>query len=261
MRAVSIGAVATLVVVSALTPSVSAAAAREWRWPVDAGVSRGFSLPPGFYAAGGHRGVDFGAASGSPVRAACAGRVTFAGRVPPDAGVVTVSCGPWRVTHLPLASVSVRPGSRVRAGAALGVLGDDAGHTGLHLGVRRAADRHGYVDPLAFLSAGAPASGSPLGRFSRRGPSRHPPGVRTAWHEELERSHAARAPVPDTASPPVAERAPTPVASPQSRSLAPIPVWIGLALLLAGGVGACRRGRQASARSRWVARVARAESR
>ena len=63
------------------------------------------------FRAGWHRGADFAAAPGVAVRAACSGRVAWAGR-----DVVTVRCGGYRVTHLPLASVAVARGARVRAG-------------------------------------------------------------------------------------------------------------------------------------------------
>ena len=67
-------------------------------------------------------------------------------------GVVTLRCGRWRVTALPLASLAVRVGERVRAGATIGRVGTMPGHAGLHVGVRRASDRFAYVDPLPLLA-------------------------------------------------------------------------------------------------------------
>ena len=81
------------------------------------------------------------------VRAACSGVVVTA-----RPGVVTLRCGPWRVTHLPLGSVSVAVGASVRAGRVVGTVGASGEHRGLHLGVRREGDRFAYVDPLPFLT-------------------------------------------------------------------------------------------------------------
>src|SRR6185312_15755146 len=52
----------------------------EWVPPVTGAVVRQFAEPISVYAAG-HRGVDFAAAPGAPVRAANAGTVSFAGDV------------------------------------------------------------------------------------------------------------------------------------------------------------------------------------
>ena len=77
-------------------------------------VERGFD-PGRPFEAGRHRGIDLAAAPGTPVRAACAGPVVVAGRVGSSGGVVTVRCGPWRVTHMPLATIGVRGGRSRRA--------------------------------------------------------------------------------------------------------------------------------------------------
>src|SRR4051812_21104169 len=86
-------------------------AAAAWRRPVPGAVSRPFSFGPDRFRAGWHRGVDLSARAGAVVRATCAGRVVTA-----RPGLVTLRCGRWRVTHLPLASVSVRRGASVAAG-------------------------------------------------------------------------------------------------------------------------------------------------
>src|SRR3954470_19692147 len=109
----------------------------HWRPPVPGAVVRPFAYDEArAFARGAHRGVDLAGRPGQTVRAACGGRVVTA-----RAGfVVTLRCGPWRVTHLPLAAVFVHPGARVAAGARLGTLGTAGDHPGLHLGVRRAGD-------------------------------------------------------------------------------------------------------------------------
>jgi Peptidase family M23 len=110
------------------------------------------------FAAGSHRGVDIRAAA---ARAPCAGRVAFAGRTPAGRAV-TIRCGRWRVTLLPLAELATRRGASVATGASLGRTAP--GHPGLHIGVRRAGDPWGYVDPLAALPhlRAGPAGAPPL---------------------------------------------------------------------------------------------------
>ena len=100
----------------------------------------------------GHRGVDLAAPPGSPVLAAAAGTVVFAG-VLAGRGVVSVHHGDGlRTTYEPV-TPSVPAGGFVERGAVLGLLG--TGHRGcpsacLHWGVRR--DRIAYLDPLVLLA-------------------------------------------------------------------------------------------------------------
>jgi hypothetical protein len=191
---------------------------------VPGSVSRAFAYGPDPFRAGWHRGIDLSARPGAVVRAACAGRVSTA-----RPGLVTLRCGPWRVTHLPVATVSVERGEVVAAGRPLGTLGAAAGHTGLHLGVRRAGERFGYVDPLQFLGGpwrrpvppGGPRRGPPV---PRAGPRPAPPPV----SPRADPAPRASAPVPVG----VRVFVPTGVGA-----LAPWPAWAGLALLLLGAAG------------------------
>ncbi len=185
----------------------------DWQRPVPGAVARAFAYGPDPFAAGWHRGVDLAAAGGSTVRAACSGRVVTA-----RPGLVTLRCGRWRATHLPLATVSVRRGEAVRAGRKIGTLARASDHVGLHLGVRRAGQRFGYVDPLPFLGA-ATTSPPPIAarRIPRAGP-RAPAAL----------ADPARGPVP------VGVRVFAPATV---RGLAPWPAWIGLAVLLLGAGG------------------------
>ncbi len=57
-----------------------ARAAGNWSWPVVGPVIRGFDPPDTPYGSG-HRGIDIAVSVGTPVRAAAAGVVTFAGPV------------------------------------------------------------------------------------------------------------------------------------------------------------------------------------
>lgn len=134
--------------------SAGASPTGGWTWPL-AGpppVTRGFAPPQARYGAG-HRGVDLGGAAGTPVLAAGAGEVTWAGLLA-GRGVVVVRHGELRTTYEPVtAQVSV--GQRVGTGEPLGVL--DAGHAGcpvaacLHWGLRQGEE---YLDPLSLVGAG-----------------------------------------------------------------------------------------------------------
>ena len=78
--------------------------AYAWQRPVPGEVARPFTFARSApFRAGAHRGIDLRARVGSRARAACAGVVAAAGP-----RVVTLRCGPWRVTALPLSSVFVR---------------------------------------------------------------------------------------------------------------------------------------------------------
>ena len=159
-----------------LEPPPAEAAVRHWAPPVHGAPAKRFHLGPNPFLRGQHRGVDF-ASGGGRVRAACGGRVVFAGRVA-GAGTVSVRCGRWRVSYAPLTRIAVREGERVGARAQLG---RSAG--GIHFGVRREGRRFGYVDPLRFFASDRSAPPPVLGR---------PPASPRATTPDLPR--ASRAP-------------------------------------------------------------------
>ncbi len=123
-------------------------------WPLDPvpEVVTGFDAPSSPWGAG-HRGVDLLGTVGSPVRAALAGRITFAGRLA-GRGVVVVDHGETRTTYEPV-SATVEVGTRVRAGATIGVLELAGSHcfprACLHWGWLRGTT---YLDPLLLVGAG-----------------------------------------------------------------------------------------------------------
>ena len=146
--------VALLPVLIALQVGVQPALA--WTWPVDGPVLRPFVLGDDPYAAGQHRGIDVGASAGAPVRAPAAGAVTFAGTVPGGGRTVTIQTpGGYSVTLVHLGSIGVARGAAVTEGSSVGTVGPsgepELAGPYVHLGVRRTADEHGYVDPLALL--------------------------------------------------------------------------------------------------------------
>src|SRR5215211_1009320 len=114
---------ATLLVVVAATFAVpvaraSAADGTGWEPPVPGGVQRGFVEPASDYETG-HRGVDFAAAPGTPVRAAGGGTVTFAGDVAGALHVVVLHRNALRTSYSFLLDVTVTTGDRVDAGTVI----------------------------------------------------------------------------------------------------------------------------------------------
>ena len=99
-----------------------------------------------------HTGLDFPAATGTPVAAAAAGRIAYAAWHPGGWGhLVTVAHG-WgvRTMYAHLSRVDVKVGDRVELGARLGLVGSSGSSSGphLHFEVRL---RGAAVDPLAAL--------------------------------------------------------------------------------------------------------------
>ena len=144
-----------------------------WRWPLRGRVVGAFRLMPHApFARGQRRGIDVAASPGTAVRAACPGRVTFAGPLPRAGLAVTVRCGALVATYLRLGELAVRRGSKAAVGERLGTLGPDGR---LRLGARRAGDRRDYVDPLALLREPAPTAPPALGPAPRPRPPRAAP--------------------------------------------------------------------------------------
>ncbi len=227
--AVAVAAVACLSV-------ASRAAARGWERPVEGAVLRAFAVGADRFAAGQHRGVDLAAPPGAPVRAACDGRVSFAGRVPGGGRTVSVRCGRFVATHQQLGAIAVRRGRVVIAGARIGTVGRARPSPQVHLGVRDVSTG-AYVDPLALLDGSAPAPLPPLG-----GARRAPP---------LGPAPPARRPLRVGPAPrelPVVRPLAVPVVAVERL---PWPVWLGLALVglglpLGGGFVTLRRRRRAA---------------
>lgn len=145
-------ALACLLAVAPLDRAVAGAPppAGPWLRPVDGPLARPFVAPVSRYGAG-HRGADLAAPAGTPVRAANAGVVSFAGAVAGSRHVVVAHDGGLRTSYSFLATVAVRRGQRVARGDIVGTAGGGSGeHTGvLHLGLR-IGDR--YVDPMTLFA-------------------------------------------------------------------------------------------------------------
>jgi len=132
----------------------AAAETGPWSWPVDGprAVSRPFAPPASRYGSG-HRGADLVSTPGAVVRAAGAGRVSYAGLLA-GRGVVVVVHGALRTTYEPVAAI-VGVGTEVVRGQPLGLL--QPGHAScpvaacLHWGLRRGED---YLDPVRLVQVG-----------------------------------------------------------------------------------------------------------
>jgi hypothetical protein len=223
---------------------VGAAAAARWRMPLPtAAVVGAFSFDRATpYAAGRRRGVDLRGTPGVRVVAACAGVVTYAGRVPGWGRGVSLRCGGLVATELGLASATVARGTRVWPGAVVGGL---ASRGLLRLGARRAGDRQGYVDPLALLGRADPSAPPPVaprgGPATRPRSGAMPPVAPVAIRHPVAALRPVGAGDAVTGAGPVTTAPPTPGA--------PIVPWVavaGLGLIAAslGGGGAARRHRR-----------------
>jgi hypothetical protein len=173
---------ATAVLGAALMLASPAVAAASWTWPVRGPVLARFAYrvqTP--FARGQRRNVDIAAPAGTPVLAACAGRVRFAGSVGTSGRTVSAACGAYVVSYLHLDRIATRRGARLDAGDPIGTIGvtgrrrERRPH--LSFGVRRASDRWGYVDPVRLLPRGGapPPDAAPTAR-----PRRSPPPLGAA---------------------------------------------------------------------------------
>jgi len=135
------------------------AVAGAWTWPVEGPVLQSYvfdELNP--KAPGQHRGISIGAAIGTPVRAPVDATITFAGTVPSGGKTLSLLMAQGlSVTLLHLGSFDVAEGTTVAEGEVVGSVGATAGselgQPFVYLGVRRADDPQGYLDPMLFLPA------------------------------------------------------------------------------------------------------------
>jgi murein DD-endopeptidase MepM/ murein hydrolase activator NlpD len=152
-----------------------------------------------------HTGVDYAAGTGTPVWAAAAGTVTFAGDRGANGTLVALRHDGGYETyyaHLSRIASGIEPGVQVAQRQVIGAVGSTGRSTGphLHFGLKR----HGrFIDPLAELNG--PGRMMPSGALSRY--RRH---VRTMT-AALERIAAG---APPAASPPPADDGAEPAPAP-----------------------------------------------
>lgn len=121
--------------------------------PVDAPITSLFGprVHPIFGTVRMHTGIDFGAASGTPIRAAAAGRVVQAGAMSGYGNVVVIDHGGGLATlYAHQSRVAVAAGTQVQAGQVIGYVGATGYATGphLHFEVRINGTP---VDPMPYL--------------------------------------------------------------------------------------------------------------
>lgn len=234
-------------------------AAREWTWPVHGTVITAYqndNARP--YAGGMHRGIDIAAAVGTPVAAAHAGRVSYAGALGSAGLTVSIagSDGRYVASYLHLSEIAVHRGERIAAGEQVGAVGTTGSRSApaphLHFGVHVAGERHLYIDPLTLLG--------PLPRGERQAPATVPGTERRAVPAP-QRAPVSAAPErgPRMTGAPAPARVPVrwPFPAPHRREGSPaVPGSLAKVLLLAGlaliavsltGAAAPRRLRRAIA--------------
>ena len=121
-----------------------------YAWPVQGPVLRPFEAPSGPFGPG-HRGVDIGAAFGTPVKASRDGVVAFAGWIAGSLFVSIDHADGVRTTYSWLSQAAVKKGEPVKRGQVIGRTGH--GHPELsaphlHFGARVG---DAYIDPMLLL--------------------------------------------------------------------------------------------------------------
>jgi murein DD-endopeptidase MepM/ murein hydrolase activator NlpD len=105
-------------------------------WPVNARITStfGWRYHPILHFARMHKGIDFGAAWGTPIVAAASGQVTMAGWAGGYGRQVRISHGGGIATsYSHMSSIVAEPGSYVRQGQLIGYVGASGLATGPHL--------------------------------------------------------------------------------------------------------------------------------
>ncbi len=111
-----------------------------------------------------HKGVDYGAPMGTPVRVVAQGTVKFAGRQNGYGNVVEVEHGNGKATlYAHLSRIDVRVGQRIDQGERVGAVGATGWATGPHLHFEFKV-QGSQVDPLAMAKASEAIELSPAAR-------------------------------------------------------------------------------------------------
>lgn len=142
------------------TPPATPPASSDWVRPVPGSVIQSFHNADSGYGLGYHTGVDFAAASGTPVKAVHGGTVVSvngAGSAYGTHVVIKHADGVYTLSaHLSSASVSV--GQAVSAGQTIGLSGSTGNSSGphLHFELRNQATAYAdgvFSDPIAWLKS------------------------------------------------------------------------------------------------------------
>ncbi|WP_431983224.1 transglycosylase family protein, partial [Streptomyces qinglanensis] len=136
--------------------AASGTAQDDYVRPVPGGTSTPYRAAGSNWSSGHHTGVDFSAATGTPVQAVAAGEVVAAGDGGAYGNQVVVRHADGKYSQYGhLSSLAVRAGQQVDAGTRLGLSGATGNVTGphLHFEVRTGPDYGSDVDPVAYLRA------------------------------------------------------------------------------------------------------------
>lgn len=99
-----------------------------------------------------HRGIDLGASYGSPIYAAGAGVVSFAGPQGGYGRLVTIRHdGGWTTAYGHMSRIVVRSGQKVSAGQIIAYVGSAGHSTGPHLHFEVRTAGGAFINPLPFL--------------------------------------------------------------------------------------------------------------
>jgi murein DD-endopeptidase MepM/ murein hydrolase activator NlpD len=150
--------------------------------PVDEAPLIDLFRPPATAYGAGNRGIDYGTVAGTPVRAAAAGEVVYAGQVGASRHVVVLHADGLRTSYSFLATTTVRRGAHVEAGETVGTTSEQP----LHFGVRAPGDGN-YLDPLALF--GPPPTGNGDGQRHRPAQLVADPHPDRPLAESVERRH------------------------------------------------------------------------
>ncbi|MFF1322929.1 peptidoglycan DD-metalloendopeptidase family protein [Streptomyces chartreusis] len=127
-----------------------------------ASLGTGYKVAGSMWSSGYHTGVDFAAATGTPLKAVGAGTVVSAGWGGAYGNQVVIQLADGHYAqYAHLSSLSVSSGQTVTAGQQIGLSGATGNVTGphLHFEIRTTPDYGSDVDPVAYLRAKGVAIG------------------------------------------------------------------------------------------------------
>ncbi|MFJ4364288.1 LysM peptidoglycan-binding domain-containing M23 family metallopeptidase [Streptomyces chartreusis] len=127
-----------------------------------ASLGTGYKVAGSMWSSGYHTGVDFAAATGTPLKAVGAGTVVSAGWGGAYGNQVVIQLADgYYAQYAHLSSLAVSSGQTVTAGQQIGLSGATGNVTGphLHFEIRTTPDYGSDVDPVAYLRAKGVAIG------------------------------------------------------------------------------------------------------
>ena len=194
--------IALLVTCALLGPVSAAEGATVLVPPVDAPVIVRFVEPAHRWAPG-HRGIDYAVASGTAIRAAAAGTVTYAGEVGGYLAVTIDHGLGMQTTYTVLRDVTVERGQQVAQGTWIGHTASTHpnGPPGLHFGVKLEGE---YVDPTGLLGTVDVSNAIQLAPLVWQAPREMPEAFRSAFFDAGTAEPPCRPPTELSAVPPVA---------------------------------------------------------